>query len=86
MNVLLVSLYRVSHSGLASHREDVPNNYHLKVFFQLVCVGRKIEIREEKRKMMSNLNVQFNGSAINLRVSGDEETLGPTHLQPSDRP
>jgi hypothetical protein len=42
----------------ASHREDISNNYHLKssfpiiitskVFFQLVCVLRKIEICEEK--------------------------------------
>jgi hypothetical protein len=32
----------------ASHKEDIPNNYHLKVFFQFVCVERKIEICEEK--------------------------------------
>jgi hypothetical protein len=32
----------------ASHREDIPNNYHWKVFFQLVCVSRKTEICEEK--------------------------------------
>jgi hypothetical protein len=34
--------------NIASHREDMPNNYHLNVFFQLVYVERKIEICEEK--------------------------------------
>jgi hypothetical protein len=32
----------------ASHREDIPNNYHLKVFLEHVYVWRKIEICEEK--------------------------------------
>jgi hypothetical protein len=30
--------------------------------------------------MASGLNVQFNGSVINLPVSRDETTLGPSHL------
>jgi hypothetical protein len=67
-----------------SHREDIPHNYHLKIFFQLVCVERKVEICEEKRKLTLSLNVQFNGSGINLLASRDETTLGPSHLQPSD--
>jgi hypothetical protein len=62
----------------ASHREDIFNNYHLKVFFQLVCLSRKIEICEEKWKMTLSLNVQFNGLVINLLVSRDEATLGYT--------
>jgi hypothetical protein len=33
-----------------SHREDIANNYHLKVFFQVVWVERKIEIRAETMK------------------------------------
>jgi hypothetical protein len=70
----------------ASNRDDIPNNCHRKVFFQLVCVERKIEIYEEKMEMMLNLNAHFNGPAINLLVSRDEATLSPSHLQPSDEP
>jgi hypothetical protein len=41
-------------------------------------VHRKIEICEKKWKMTLSLNVQFNGPAINLFVSRDEATLGPS--------
>jgi hypothetical protein len=69
-----------------SHREDIPNNRHRKVFFQLVCTEGKIEICEGKWKMTLGLNVQFNRSVINLLVYCDEVTLGPSHVQPRDGP
>jgi hypothetical protein len=34
----------------------------------------------EKWKMMVSVNVQFNGSALNLVVSRDEAILGPSDL------
>jgi hypothetical protein len=67
----------------ASYREDIPNNYHLKGFSTCLCI-EEIEICEEKLKMTLSLNVLFNGSAINMLVSRDEATLGPSHLEPSD--
>jgi hypothetical protein len=87
---IIVALYRVFHSGLASEdlcgralgrtlhprKQTFPIIITSKVFFQLVCVYGKIEICEEKRKMMLSFNVQFNGSAINLLVSRDEATFG----------
>jgi hypothetical protein len=50
-----------------------------KVFFQLVCVSRKIEICEEKWKMMLSLNIQFNGPGINPLISREKATLGSSH-------
>jgi hypothetical protein len=41
----------------------------------------KIEICEQTRKTTFNLNVQLNGSAINLLASRDEATLGPSRRQ-----
>jgi hypothetical protein len=62
----------------ASHREDSPNNDYLKSFLSTCLCTEKIEICREKWKMVLNLNVQFNGSAIGLVVSRDEATLGST--------
>jgi hypothetical protein len=55
----------------ASHREDIPNNYHLKVFFQLVCVSRKIEICEGKMEKDVKLwrPVQWIGDSLSRWTS-----------------
>jgi hypothetical protein len=70
----------------ASDKEDIPNNYHLKSFFNLFVYREKPEFVRKKWKMTLSLNVRFNGLVINLLVSRDEATLGPSHLQPSDGP
>jgi hypothetical protein len=66
----------------ASHKEDIPNNSYPKIFFQLVCVSRKIESCEKKWKMALSLRGQFNQTP---RVAIDYHA-GRVVVLPSDGP
>jgi hypothetical protein len=49
----------------------------------LFVYREKSKFVRKKWKMTLSLNVQFNGSAINLLVSRDEAALGQSHRQPA---
>jgi hypothetical protein len=59
----------------ASRREDIPKNYHLKSFFQLVCVERKIEICEEKKEN----DVKFLRTVQSSTTGGNSLSLWMSH-------
>jgi hypothetical protein len=62
----------------ASHKQDIPSNYHLKSFFNLFVYREKSKDVRKKWKMTFSLNVRFNGSVINLLGFRHEATLGPS--------
>jgi hypothetical protein len=54
---------------------------HSVVFVDILSMSRKFDFFPEKATMTLWLNVQHNGTAINLPVSPAERTFGSGHPQ-----